>query len=162
MVRLGCAVAAGAADLLVVRFQAARQRGMNHGAHVRLVDPHAEGDGGDHHLDAALEEFLLDALAVLGIEPGVVGGAGKVAGQVRRPREVACARVGVYTIAGRRSSSSSSSSVRSARCEGATSTTSIARLSRRKPWMNRAGCIERQLHGDIVLHDRAWRWRSGR
>ena len=54
---------------------------MNHGAHVRLVDAHAEGDGGDHDVDAAVEELLLDALAVLGVEAGVVGGAGKVAGK---------------------------------------------------------------------------------
>ena len=44
-------VAARAPDLLVIRFQASRQRGVDHGADVGLIDAHAEGDGGDHHLD---------------------------------------------------------------------------------------------------------------
>ena len=43
----GRAVAPGAADLLIVGLDAARQVGMEDVAHVRLVDPHAEGDGGD-------------------------------------------------------------------------------------------------------------------
>ena len=43
----GRAVAPGAADLLIVGLDAARQVGMEDAAHVRLVDPHAEGDGGD-------------------------------------------------------------------------------------------------------------------
>ena len=81
MVRLGAAVAPGASDLLVVGFEAARQRGVDHGAHVGLVDAHAERDGGDHHFDAAIQELLLHALAVLGIEAGVVGGAGEVVGK---------------------------------------------------------------------------------
>src|SRR4029079_2390943 len=52
----GAAVAAGAADLLVVAFEAPREAGVNHRADVRLVHPHAEGDGGDDHLDGAGEE----------------------------------------------------------------------------------------------------------
>ena len=74
----GRAVAPGAANLLVVRLQTPRQRRVDHGAHVRLVDSHAERDGGDHHFDAALQELLLHPLAALGIQPGMVGGAGEV------------------------------------------------------------------------------------
>ena len=43
----GRAVAPGSDDLLVVGLDTARQVGMEDVAHVRLVDPHAEGDGGD-------------------------------------------------------------------------------------------------------------------
>ena len=78
----GRTVAAGASDFLVIGLQAAGQGGVNHGSHIGLVDPHAEGDGGDHYLDASLQELLLDALAMYGIEPGVVGGTGEVVRKV--------------------------------------------------------------------------------
>ena len=42
----GSAVASGAADLLVVGLDRRRHVGMDDEAHVRLVDAHAEGDGG--------------------------------------------------------------------------------------------------------------------
>ena len=42
------AIPAGAADLLVIAFDALRQIMMNDEAHVGFVDPHAKGDGGDH------------------------------------------------------------------------------------------------------------------
>ena len=87
-------VAAGAADLLVVGLEAARQRRVDHGAHVGLVDAHAERDGRDHHLDAAVEELLLHALAVLRVEARVVGAAGEMRGELARPARSACARVG--------------------------------------------------------------------
>ena len=148
----GRAIAAGAADLLVIRFQAARQRGVNHGAHVRFVDPHAEGDGGDHHLDAALEEFLLDALAVLGVEPGMVGGAGKVAGKFgghggglrarRRIHDGGAALVLVEQFQGE---------------VGALRGRHFDHFDRQivaaEAVDETRGLIERQLHGDIVLHD---------
>ena len=49
----GFAVAAGAADLLVVGLDRARDVGVHHEADVRLVDAHAEGVGGHHDRDAA-------------------------------------------------------------------------------------------------------------
>ena len=94
MVRLGSAVAAGAADLLVVGLQAARQRRVDDGADVRLVDAHAEGDRRDHHLDAARQELLLHALASAP-RPGRRGT--RAQGKCRpssAASAVACARVG--------------------------------------------------------------------
>ena len=43
----GLPVAPGAADLLVVALDRRRHRGVDDGAHVGLVDAHAEGDRGD-------------------------------------------------------------------------------------------------------------------
>ena len=89
----GLAVATGAADLLVVAFEAPRQRGVDDGADVGLVDAHAEGDGGDDDLELAGEELLLHALAALGVEARVVGAAGKSASSSRASAS-ACLRVG--------------------------------------------------------------------
>ena len=57
------AVAAGAAHLLVVGFDRARRREMDHGPHVGPVDPHPEGVGGDHHLRLAPGKGALDRRA---------------------------------------------------------------------------------------------------
>ena len=46
---------------------------MNDGADISLVDAHAEGDGGYHHLDLAGLKCGLHALAGGCIEPGVIG-----------------------------------------------------------------------------------------
>ena len=43
-------IASGAADLLVVAFQASRERGVDHCPDVRLIDAHAECRGGHHHV----------------------------------------------------------------------------------------------------------------
>ena len=53
------AVAPGAPDLLVVALDARRQAGVDDRAHVGLVDAHAEGDGGHHHVELAGEEGVL-------------------------------------------------------------------------------------------------------
>ena len=77
------AVAAGAADLLVVGLDGAGQRGVDDGADVGLVDAHAEGDGRDDHLELAGEEVALHALARAGVEAGVVGGGAAAEGARR-------------------------------------------------------------------------------
>ena len=70
------AVAAGAADLLVVALDRLRQVGVGDVADVGLVDAHAEGDGGaDDEAVLALEAGLGEA-AVVGVEAGVVGERG--------------------------------------------------------------------------------------
>ena len=63
------AVAAGAADLLVVGFDGAGEGDVDDGADVGLVDAHAEGDGGDDDFELAGEEGALDAVAVAGSRP---------------------------------------------------------------------------------------------
>ena len=42
-------------------------------AHVRLIDTHAEGDGGDHHHAIFLQEGVLVTRARAGVQPGVIG-----------------------------------------------------------------------------------------
>jgi hypothetical protein len=80
------AVAPRAADLLVVAFESRRQPGVNHGANIGLVDSHAEGNGGHHHLQFARLEGRLHALARLRIETRMVGGGW----QCLRPPLVTC------------------------------------------------------------------------
>ena len=63
------AVAAGAADLLVVALDRPRHVAVDHVADVRLVDAHAEGDGGDHDVDLVAREGVLDALRAAGSMP---------------------------------------------------------------------------------------------
>ena len=63
----GQAVAAGAAGLLVVGLEALRQVEVGDEADVRLVDPHAEGDGRDHDHAVLAPEALLVALARLAV-----------------------------------------------------------------------------------------------
>ena len=77
----GLAVAARAPDLLGEALEGAGQGGVDHGADVRLVDAHAERDGGHDHLEAPGQEVGLDALARRRAHARVVGGGGEVAGQ---------------------------------------------------------------------------------
>ena len=67
------AIAAGAARLLVVGLDALGHVVVDHVAHVGLVDAHAKGVGGNHHLDIVVDKGAL-ALAV-----GVITHAGMVA-----------------------------------------------------------------------------------
>ena len=54
---------------------------MDHAAHVRLVDPHAEGHRGHHDLELAALEGGLDAIALSGVHARVIGRAGELFGQ---------------------------------------------------------------------------------
>jgi len=67
------AIASGAADLLVVLLDGTGKCGVDDSADVRLVDAHAEGDGGDDDLEFSGEELALDTLASDWVEAGVVG-----------------------------------------------------------------------------------------
>ena len=55
----GLAVAPGAAGFLIIGLDALRQIEMRHEAHVRLVDAHAERDGGDDHDAVLVDEAIL-------------------------------------------------------------------------------------------------------
>ena len=81
-------VAPRAANLLVVGLHAARQRQVQHGADVRFVDAHAEGNRGHHHIQLTGEEVGLDALTHLGRQARVIGlramRGGKYVGHVLR------------------------------------------------------------------------------
>ena len=57
------AVAARASRLLLVVLERSRRAGMHDEAHVRAIDAHAEGDGGDDDVDALAEERVLIAAA---------------------------------------------------------------------------------------------------
>ena len=59
------AVAPGPADLLVVGLDTARQVGVEDVAHVRLIDPHAEGDGGDDDHAGLGHKYVLVRLPLL-------------------------------------------------------------------------------------------------
>ena len=66
-------VAPGPAGLLVVGLHGAGDGGVGHRPHVRLVDPHAEGVGGDHHRRAAVHEPALGVSPLGPAQARVVG-----------------------------------------------------------------------------------------
>ena len=67
------AVAAGAADLLIIAFDVGGEIGVEHEADIRLVDAHAEGDGGNHDNAVLLQEGVLVARAGGLLHAGVIG-----------------------------------------------------------------------------------------
>ena len=86
----GQAVAAGAANFLIVGFDRRRHVGVKDEADVRLVDAHAERDGRADNAIVLAQEGVLIAGAHGMIEPGVVGqrtpaGAGEFRGELFRP-----------------------------------------------------------------------------
>ena len=66
-------IAAGAADLLVIAFDIGWHIGVQHEAHVRLVDAHAESDSRDHDDTVLLQENILVTRARLRLHAGVIG-----------------------------------------------------------------------------------------
>ncbi len=68
----GQAVAAGAADLLVIGFDARGHVGVGDKTDVRLVHPHAEGDGGEGHDAVFAQEPVLIGVAARLVQPGVI------------------------------------------------------------------------------------------
>ena len=66
-------IATGTARLLVVGFDALRQRQVRHETHVGLVDTHAEGDGRHHHQAFFMDEAALVGESYFGTQPCVIG-----------------------------------------------------------------------------------------
>ena len=54
---------------------------MNDEANVGFVDAHAKGNGGNHDLELASEKSSLNAVAVVGLKSGVVGGGAEPAAE---------------------------------------------------------------------------------
>ena len=67
------AVAAGAADLLIIGFDRRGHVGVKDEADVRLVDAHAEGDGGADNAIVLAQEGVVIGRAHRMLEPGVIG-----------------------------------------------------------------------------------------
>ena len=65
-------VTTGAARLLVITFKALGDVVMDNEAHIRFVDTHAEGDGGDNHIHFLHQEFVLILFTGLAIESCVI------------------------------------------------------------------------------------------
>ena len=66
------AVAAGAAGLLLVVLERLGRAGVDDEAHVRSIDAHAEGDGGDDDVGALVDEGVLVARALVVGQAGVI------------------------------------------------------------------------------------------
>jgi hypothetical protein len=69
----GQPVATGATGLLIVGLDALRQVQVGDKAHVRLIDAHAEGDGGDDDDALAAQELGLVGAAHVGRQAGMIG-----------------------------------------------------------------------------------------
>ncbi|MNB99359.1 hypothetical protein D3C75_466380 [compost metagenome] len=66
------AITPGAARLLIVGFDIARNVEMHHKAHVRFVDAHTKGDGRHHNLQIVALELLLHLGTDVVFQPGMV------------------------------------------------------------------------------------------
>jgi len=69
-------VAARSPRFLLVVLHGARGVGVDHGADVGAVDPHPEGDGGHHHVQALVYEIVLGSAPVVRGQARVIGRAG--------------------------------------------------------------------------------------
>ena len=82
------AVAAGAAELLVVGVERAGDVRVQDPAHVRLVDAHPERDGGADDPSGAAEERVHPSAALRGGEAGVIQGRAVSGREQHVPREL--------------------------------------------------------------------------
>src|SRR5258705_5965056 len=60
------------ACLLVIRFYIIRHFIMQHGAHIALVNSHSEGIGGDNNSCFSRLPFILPAVSLRAIQPGMI------------------------------------------------------------------------------------------
>ena len=86
------AIAASAARLLVVGLDALGHVVVDHVAHVGLVDAHAEGVGGNHHLDIVIDKGALALAAGVVAHAGMVAANANAAGS-QRLGKLACQRI---------------------------------------------------------------------
>src|SRR5262245_51516753 len=71
----GFAIAARAADFLIIGFERSGNVGMNDESHFPSIDAHAESVGGDNHATIGLHETVLHRLPVVRHQAGVIGEA---------------------------------------------------------------------------------------
>ena len=83
------AIAAGAARFLVVCLDALGHVVVNHIAHVGLVDTHAKGVGGNHHLNVVVDKGTLALAAGIVAHAGMVAANANAAG-AQRLGKLAC------------------------------------------------------------------------
>ena len=86
------AIAAGAARLLVVGLDALGHIVVDHVAHVGLVDAHAKGVGGNHHLKIVVNKGTLALAAGVIAHAGMVAANANAAG-AQRLGKLACQRI---------------------------------------------------------------------
>ena len=77
------AVTAGATRLLVIGLDALGHVVVDHIAHVRLVDTHTKGVGGNHHLDIVIDKGTLTLAAGVVAHAGVITAHANAAGAQR-------------------------------------------------------------------------------
>ncbi len=68
----GQAIATGAAGLLIIGLDGARKIEMGDISHIRLVDPHAEGNGCDEAQFLLFQKGILMPVAHIPLETGVI------------------------------------------------------------------------------------------
>ena len=86
------AIAAGAARLLVVGLDALGHVVVDDVAHVGLVDAHAKGVGGNHHLDIVIDKGALTLTTGVVAHAGMVAANANAAG-AQRLGKLACQRI---------------------------------------------------------------------
>ncbi len=74
--RGGEAIAPGPPGFLVVGLDGGGQVVVDDGADIGLVHAHAKGVGGHHYFEAVSHKIGLHPMALVGVQPGVVGGGG--------------------------------------------------------------------------------------
>ncbi len=134
---------------------------MDHGAHVGLVDSHAEGDRRHDRLEPTAP----------GTPPGRRRAGPRSSRRDNPPRDRGPrglppdprSDVGSERRRSPAAGPGPSSGARATatRAPGRISTTSIAMFSRRKPWMNRRAAGHAELVADVALHERRRRGGQG-
>ena len=96
----GSAVAARAANLLVVAFEGRGQPGVDHRANIGLVDAHSKGDGGHYHFQFTGLKGGLHPLPRLCLQSGVISRSGDPAPLRNRQGEFLGQPLGIFSGGG--------------------------------------------------------------
>ena len=69
--------ASGPADLLIISFEGFGESVMHDQADIRLIDPHAKGDGGNDNIDLIVGKKVLRHSSFVGLQAGMVSSGAK-------------------------------------------------------------------------------------